>query len=99
MRCSRTINHPCRPTEGFLVDLVVAENLHLAAEQLRGAAISHRHYSTANHVSAYIRIYVGTRSPTFRFSSNRWWTTPKGLGCRDSVRRPLSSYAQLSRSS
>ncbi len=37
----------CRYRDGFLVDLIVAKNLHLAAEQLRGAAVSHRQHATA----------------------------------------------------
>src|SRR5437867_3878695 len=40
-------NHPCDHGNSFLVDLIVAKNLHLAAEQLRGAAVSHRQHATA----------------------------------------------------
>lgn len=45
----RTINHPCCHGYCFLVDLIIAEYFHLAAEQLRCAAISYRQYSTPLH--------------------------------------------------
>ena len=51
----RMSNHLRGHGDGFLVDLIVAKNFHLAAEQLRGAAVSHRQHATAMSVCSQFR--------------------------------------------
>ena len=43
----RTLNHFCSDGKRFLINLIVAKNFHLAAEQVRAAAIPYRQEATA----------------------------------------------------
>ena len=47
--------HPDRHRESFLIDLVVAQNLHLAAEEVCGAAVSNGQHAAGVSICSLSR--------------------------------------------